>query len=1083
MSLLEELEALDLTNILNARASITLSLEGDAIQGLLSGGAAQTVLGDLGATLEQLRGSLDDPVALVGPLVDAIAALPLGLDQLEVGRYLEAVREGAEILVRLLADFDGSAASLGRSLGASLGDLLEQAGSVLGDVVHVDTSDLAQLRHLVEQVERGVPTSPAAFAELAIEVLLPFPAVKGQLKALAPNVSGLLTRADAITLPTTRTAQLVLALDAVATAADAGALPALQAALRELDAVRASTRLALEADLGRAAELIDQLGIDAALATVGELNGALRATGGSILDFLEELRADLAALRAGIDALDPAALIVYLTGLLDMLEAGMRAHIAEAVDAQVERLKEWLRDLLRHLPLRQLRAELTRFIDAAAQAIRDADLDRYAREVMALLEDLRSKVSGVDLGEQVREALEGVGESIGETLETVTDALGTIGAEVEALAEQARAVLQRLVEALRGFQATIDEIAVAVENLGIEAAGQQVVDALAALRQTAEELLSEAPLPEPMRGLVEQLIETLKGIDVSGAFDPIREAAGELAIPPEVEGTIRAGLDRARECLNNLIPAELIASIEAEITGALDEIRNFNPATLLSGVTGFIEEAAGFIEGLDPTPQIATIRAPFDAVLDAIDAAYPAKLLAPAIEAYNQLFSAVNIPQPNDAARSIGKAVGAVGETAARAVIEPVQQVAPPGSVTVGGSEPGPVARESISLDGAKPGDIIRLFGYLPNKLREALTALDAGAAGAVLRELDGLLGGLATNLRRVPETIGSLDARLSDDFDAMLAPLGAAQLRAQIALRGRASLSAGGASATFDLDGSLAVVAAAGPGPLRASLDGAIGRARGRAQAAQGRAGGELGVRLDRIAGQLEGARVAGLLGSLDAFLAALDPEPIAAELDALVITVVNKTPTIFNAIEDQLQALLARLKRLFEELNPAAQAAKFLTVLDVLREELDLLNPARLAAELAEVHAALRAAVAAYDPIHLAEGVKAILLEIAGALRELDPAALLGDLAFLDDIVDRVEAALPLNALTGIGDSLRAVGDELAAIDPGALLAAIDGLPERVVGELEQALEAVRQELITLLESLDYFATSASAEVSVGG
>jgi len=169
-------------------------------------------------------------------------------------------------------------------------------------------------------------------------------------------------------------------------------------------------------------------------------------------------------------------------------------------------------------------------------------------------------------------------------------------------------------------------------------------------------------------------------------------------------------------------------------------------------------------------------------------------------------------------------------------------------------------------------------------------------------------------------------------------------------------------------------------------------------------------------------------------------------------------------------------------EELNPATQAAKFLSVLDVLREELDVFNPARLAAELAEVHAAIRAAIAAYDPIHIAERIKATLTEIANELRGLDPAALLGDLTFLDDIVDRVEAALPLNALNGIGESLADVGAELAAIDPGALIAAVNDLPERVLEGIEQVVEAIKQELITLLESLEYFTAGASVEVSVG-
>ena len=45
-----------------------------------------------------------------------------------------------------------------------------------------------------------------------------------------------------------------------------------------------------------------------------------------------------------------------------------------------------------------------------------------------------------------------------------------------------------------------------------------------------------------------------------------------------------------------------------------------------------------------------------------------------------------------------------------------------------------------------------------------------------------------------------------------------------------------------------------------------------------------------------------------------------------------------------------------------------------------------------------------------------------------------------------------LPLNALQGVGASLREVGEQLAAIDPGALLDVVDGLPARVLDAVEE-------------------------------
>jgi hypothetical protein len=1083
MSLLDDLQSLDLSGIINARASISLAVDNPQLQALLQGGAAQTVLGELGGSLGSLRASVANPAALIGPLANAFGELaePLNLNRMDIDRYLAAVREGAEILTRLLADFDGNPASLGRVFGSSLGEALERVQSTFSDVAPVDLGEATRVRELINLVESGLPTSPEAFADVAVDILLPFP--KASLRTVRDNIGGLLTRAAAITLPRTRTAQLTLRLNAVADAAATGNIGVVQRALRELNDVRVSTRASIENDLQAVVHLLNGLRVEDALRAVASVSDTLRVAEDGVLEFMTRLRVELAALRGEIDNVDPARIIAFIERVVDEFENQMRLTLGQAIDEQVNRLKAWVRSLLGHLPLRQLRAELTRVIHQAAQAIIDADLDRYAREVFSQLEDVRAKIDATNLGDQVRGALATVEQNITNVLDAVVSALQTVSTEINAVATQAREVLQRVVAALRNFQNTIHGIVDAVENLGVEAAAQQVIDTLASLRQTAEELLSVAPLPEPMRPLVEQLIATIRGVDVNVVFDPVRAAVSELAIPPDVESTITAALAKARDCLNNLIPQELIQSIQREVEAALGEIRKFDPSSLLSGVTGFINETAAFIAGLDPRPHVNAIRGPYLALLEAFDQAHPVRLLAPVTEAYDSLFGRINVPPPGDTARNIGQAVGTVGEHIARATVEPVRQMAPQGMVSVAEpNRPPPSDAELPSLEGARPGDVMRMFGYLPNKLREALRGLDTSAAQAVLGTLDGLVGGLAANLRRVRDELWAIDARLATDLDELLLPLGQAQLRAQVSLQANVSTSAG--TASFNLDAALETVTQAGPGAMRAVLTTSINNARGRARQAAESAGGSLGGTLDRIAGLLDEVRIAGLLANVDDFLAALDPEPVAAEADALVLAVVNKTPSLFAAMETELKAVLDRAKRLLEEYNPGAQARKFLTVLDVLREELDLINPARLAAELGEIHAAIRETITAFDPALLAESVAETLTTIANNLRSLDPAALLGDLSFLDTILDRVEAASPVNALAGVGESLQEVGEQLAALNPGALLDAVQGLGARVLDAFQRAIEAIKQELITLLESLEYFTASASVsvEASVG-
>ena len=66
MSLLTDLESIDLPGIVDARTNISASVNTDDLNAIISGGATVwAVLGDFGASIQQLRGGLDDPQAFV----------------------------------------------------------------------------------------------------------------------------------------------------------------------------------------------------------------------------------------------------------------------------------------------------------------------------------------------------------------------------------------------------------------------------------------------------------------------------------------------------------------------------------------------------------------------------------------------------------------------------------------------------------------------------------------------------------------------------------------------------------------------------------------------------------------------------------------------------------------------------------------------------------------------------------------------------------------------------------------------------------------------------------------------------------
>ncbi|HLF78899.1 MAG TPA: hypothetical protein VJB57_15580 [Dehalococcoidia bacterium] len=1092
MTLLEELQSIDVSGIAGARGSIKVSVQSPQLTAVLEGGAAQAALAGLGSSLGSFKADFSEPEALLRPLLDACEELlgPLKLDGLPLADYVEAVSEGVTIVTSIFESLSGDPEKLnitsllalanggaGFSLSGALGDI----GALANRYTEVGLEGVGRFKTLLESVDGGLPGDARSLADLAINILLPFEA--GPLGQMRAGVNTLLQGSAAIALPSTRTAGLVTALEGVARVAATGDAAALQRELAGLISLRDSTQASIRADLLAFYAAIDRLNIDAVLAPVITASDTLRSGEQGIIEFLEKLRLQVELGRELVEGFDVTKLTVAFEHLATMIEQMLRTQIEAPIEAQVQRLEEWLRNLLRHLPLRMYRAEITSFLQSVADAIREADLDQYPRKVREVLNEIESLVSAGNLQQQVQEALAQAAQVMTNALEDVLHALEQITFEINAVADDAAAVLGRVGSGLKEFNAAVVQMTVAVDELEIETATQQSIDQLEELRKTVETVLSVAPLPEPMRPVIDGLIETLEDFDPSPIFAPINEALAQFSSPEQLEvfGEVTVALDKAAEVVENLIPAELIKSIEAEVDEALDVIRDFDPSTLSAGVPQFLIEMADFIEGLDPRPAAATISGPFQSLLAGVDAVHPFILLKPVIEGYDNLLA--KIPTPgNDSLEAASKGmhdtVGKAGESLAQTLSKPVTQLAGSGQTqTSQAGQPQQVTAQPPEIEPVRPGDLIRLFGYLPNKLREAVAALDAGTAGEVLRSIDALVGGLASDLRSLQAALWRMEASLDAGLDGLLAPLGPAQLNAQIAI------SANFRDGELDVTAAMTMVAEAGPATVRAGLGDDLMRTALQVRSTAGAAGGHAGAALERAAVALERCQIGGLTGDLDAFLKALDPEPLAAELDLLVAAALNRGPEIAAQLDDTLEAAIRRLTNLFNIFNPVMQAQKFFGVLDILREELDLLNPRRLAAELGEIHAAIRETIVGFDPAVMAQEIFEVLASLANTLRTLDPATLLGDLSFLDDILDRVEAVVPTQALANVGASLQSVGAELAELDPAELLASIQGLAPDLSAAFEIAIEAIKQEILALLKSIRYVSEfSASATVSVG-
>lgn len=1100
MSLLDDLHGLDVSGVVNARGSITSALNAPGLQSVMSSGPASSVLGSLGSSLDVLRGSFGSPDALLKPVSDVVSSLGIHFDpsHLPIGDLGKAVGQGMQFVTQIMASVNGNPADFGKIFGTAIGDAVQvagQGGSFLGNIFGQQAGSFNEL----QQMSSGGSQNVTQLAELAIELVLPIP--KDQLKAARDGIGLVAAGAANLQLPGDRASGLVAALDAVTAAAQSGEEAALQRAISDLASVRTHMLGVLRDDLSFASQQLSQLRVEAILQPVAQFSATVRHGEEGVIEFLAELRNVLADVKDHIDHFDATAVREFMNAAVAAIESKASDVIDKPVDAAVDKAKDFVRNIFSQIPIRQLRNELTGFLLGAASAIQNAHLDGPANTVRNTLESVSNALDGGALTADIQKALQEVSQAIDKVLQPIVDALGTIGNEVDQLASGAQAILGRVTKALEDFQTAINQVSTAINGLGIDQAEQQMVQALDNLRQQVQKLLSNVPLPEPLKPQVEQLTSLLEGVDFDQMLKPVRDAVAELKIPDDVSGTVTEGLSQAKNVIENLIPQKLIDSIQQEVDQVLQTLRGFNPESLVPNVSQYLNEAADHIDQLDPRPLAEQIRGPFQAVLDAIDKVNPYTLLQPVIDVYDKAFAAIPTPNGQSIVTSLTNTMNLGGSQITGALgASPSQGGASGtsggGASPDGGSGGGAGNGSASGSGGAQPasgsqsgssgsdvptplseihlGDAIRLLGIIPAKLRDTLMALDAGLIGEVLHEIDSLCAGLARQIRALQAALYDAATRLESSFDAQLMILGPASLRAHLAIQakfaGRASLQV-----------SLEAVTLASPGAIRRELKDVLDAMRALAHETAAQAGGSNGAALDRLATALESSPLAQLTSNLEQFLDALNPEPIAQEFDALLDSMIALIPKLAEELADDMEAAVNRMRAMINHFNPGSQAQKFLVVLDVLREELNILNPRRLAAELAELHGVIRGVVAAYDPRVFADEIYKVIQGLAQQIRALNPQQLLGNLDFLRPIVAKIEQANPATRLASVGQSLTALGDRLGNIKLDDLIAAVNQLGPKLEAAFEHMLEAVKQEIVALLESLRYATGSASASASV--
>ena len=1079
MSLLEDLQSIDVSAVVNARGEITLSVSGDDLQALIDGQGITAALADLGGAIDALQNAQQDPQALLVPLVEAVSDLAglFDTDDIDLAKYIDAVREAAQIVAQVFASIgSGDPSQLTLPDAGRLGDVLNHAANFNDHFSKIGLSEATGVKSLIESVEQGFPSDPVEFAMSAVDILMPFSA--STLISIRSSVDSLIKGSGRLSVDTQINSGLLAGLERIRIAAEAGDAIEVNRELNQLAQIRDNTLNAIRGALRQGTAFFQSLDIDRHITVIEQFSDAFRINPEGALEFMQGLADQLEATRTSVETLALPEIGPIIENIVTQAEQALRSTIEQPIDRLVAELKTWLRDQLGYLNLRYYRGQLTQFFLDVERAIRSADLDGPARQARAFLDEIENVIGNVDVGAQVQAALGDIATTINTAIDGIQTALQNIVDGVNAAAAAAQNTLEQVANQLEAFQQTIDGITQTAEQLGIEQARDAVIAAIEDLKEIAETILGVAPLPDAMRPVVEDVIQELDQIDVNEVLSPVFDALGNLTIPPSVLDPINEVLTEAANVIENLITESLIASLEDEFQSAIDELNKFDPGNLLEEVTQYVDQAAEFLDGLDPRPIVEEIRAPYDAVLHAVEAIHPNRLLRPIIEAYEGVFSSLEMQDPLEAVDGLNDTLNQAGEEVGQTLSAPITQLTGqtarrPGEET---AEEGP----PTDLAEVRPGDIVRLLGFIPNKLREALQALDAGPVGEVIDTLDSLCSGLARDLRRVQQALWNAERDLFNGIEALLRPLGSAQIQAQLAIQAGFSVDVDDGGAEIDVNASMQLLGSISAGAMRRELMQELTDARRAIAALIGRSGGSTGSFMDRLAGILEDCALGQISGDLDALLAALDPEPIAAELDAVARAAINRLPEIAGILDSGVQDAIGRLFDLVQQFNPVAQGIKFLEIFDVIREELELLNPRRLAAELGEIHGAIRDVILAYDPAAFAQEIYEVVETVAAQIRALDPGALLGDLTQFNNLSASLESLNPATALADIDGQLDEVGARLTALDMAGLLDAVNDLPPRLETSVTEAGQAIIDNLKSLLESIKYF-SGVSATVSV--
>ncbi len=1101
MTVVDQLAALDFAAIDDALGRVRTAVD---VDGELDLGALDitSLLGDLGPLIESVEQLDTDPDALLAiarSVLDELVGL-VGLPEAgELTDLLDGLATLAELIagvVEVLASGDGRdlADRLLTEVGRTL-DLDTLVSEVVGrsaDALGVDLPD--PLQDALEQLGRlGTDIDdPGALADVVLrsiggvsldDVVGVAGGLSGALSLVVgagdhERVEGVLATIDA------RVDAIVVLSSPPGTGGLSG--DRLDALIEEVESLVATLDALASTELPRLADGIatdlrsarNQLVALDPVTALDDLRAKIPSGASVILDVLvvplRELAGGLGAVTA--ESIE-AALAEARVELTDFISVGALGDLLDGIEDGQRQLTRVIRDL----PLELARDSIVAALRDVQQAIlefRGFDvLDDLVAPVRALIpplqafdtssvtaavEDLVAMVDGVFADfpiDDLRDAIDAIVEPLGAILDEATPIVEGVVAELEALVAQ-------------------------VDQVDFEAAGAEVLEALAEIRNQVQDALSTDDVPDALKAVIAGAAATLKAMDLAVELsDPFEEALAEIDVGAVLE-PIEELWNELGAALERATPAALIAELDPPFEQMLAKLDEVSLAPLTDALSGLFDQLLEAIRRADPRQLVAPLEAEFQQLLATLRGVLdPAPLFAPLRAAYDELqglLASIDIEAVMD------EVLGGIAD-APSMVTDAV------GSELDRRSEGGGVV-PTPGDDAFRFGDILRPFAALVAEIRGRLHALGDQVVGEGL----GMVADATRALRALLDPAAGIATRLADALDERRGwlevsrtggPLGVAHARLAGLQRSLDALSLD-ATARARLDTAL------GPVRLdaRIELDVSV-TAPALEQAAAVEAAGTpdgMGRSVRLLARALDELLPGPLLEDVldprtevaafvDALVDPIDPAPVVAELDAIGEEISTTLAGFVDQLSVGLLGIWDDLVAGMQPLMPTSIAARLQAVVTAVADELSALDPGVVEDEARQVVDAAVGLLGLHSPATVAAEFGAVFDAALGIVEDLDPGDLLGDLDPFAGLRAELEVLRPSVVLEPLVTRTASLTDALE------LIASIDlGIAGELVVELEAAfvvvLDGVEREWEALLDELSGLGGGSGGSVGIG-